>query len=81
MNELEELNRLVDNFNKGCGPLIDWVRRHRNDPFFETIDGRHILEHTSMIAEGGSLLNLKMAIILLENVILERKVGGNGEEP
>ena len=81
MNELEELNRLVDNFNKGCGPLIDWVQSHMNDPFFETEHGQHILEHTSTIAKGGSLLNLKMAIILLENVILERKAGRNGEEP
>ena len=80
MNELEELNRLVDNFNKGCGPLIDWVRMHRNDPFFETEDGQHILEHASTIAQGASLLNLKMTIILLENIILERKAGGNGEE-
>ena len=81
MNELEELNRLVDNFNKGCSPLIDWVKVHENDPFFETEDGRHIMDHIGTIAKGGSLLNLKIAIILLENVILERKAGRNGEEP
>lgn len=78
-NELMELNKLVDQFNEGSKPLISWMKKHVDDPFFETKDGKDILEHTVMIAKGGVLLNIKMAILLVQEEILEREAAKRDE--
>lgn len=79
-NELMELNKLVDQFNEGSKPLISWMKKHLDDPFFETKDGKDVVEHVCMIAKGGVLLNMKVSILLLQEVILEREAAKRDEE-
>jgi len=80
MDELMELNKLVDQFNEGSKPLISWMKKHMDDPFFETKDGKDILDHIAMIAHGGVLLNLKMTILLVQEAILDREAAKRDEE-
>ena len=80
MKDLMELNELVDLFNEGSKPLVAWMRRHMDDPFFETKDGKDVVDHVHMIAKGGVLLNLKMSILILQEVILERAAAKNDED-
>lgn len=79
-NELMELNKLVDQFNEGCKPLIDWMSEHKNDPFFDTQDGRDIRHDIAQISTGAGLLNLKIAILLTQDLILERLIGKMNDE-
>lgn len=80
MDELMELNELVNKFNEGSRPLISWMKKHMDDPFFETKDGKDILDHTAMIAKGGILLNLKTTILLVQEAILDREAAKRDEE-
>ena len=80
MDELMELNELVNQFNEGSRPLISWMKKHMDDPFFETKDGKDILDHTAMIAKGGILLNLKTTILLVQEAILDREAAKRDEE-
>lgn len=80
MKDLMELNELVDQFDEGAKPLFSWMRKHMDDPFFETKDGKDIVDHMHMIAKGGRLLNLKMSILLLQEAILERVAAKNEED-
>lgn len=81
MKDLMELNELIDQFNEGSKPLVAWMRKHMDNPFFETKDGKDVVDHVAMIAKGGVLLNLKMSILLLQEVILDRKAAIKDEEP
>ena len=80
MKDLMELNELVDQFNEGAKPLIAWMKKHMDDPFFETKDGKDVVDHIHMIAKGGVLLNMKMSILLLQEAILERVAAKNEED-
>lgn len=80
MKDLMELNELVDQFNEGAKPLIEWMKKHTDDPFFETKDGKDVADHMYMIAKGGALLNMKMSILLLQEVIFERAAAKNEED-
>ena len=80
MKDLMELNELVDQFNEGAKPLVAWMKKHMDDPFFETEDGKDVVGHMYMIAKGGALLNMKMSILLLQEVILERAAANNEED-
>ena len=80
MKDLMELNLLVDQFNEGSKPLVSWMRKHMDDPFFETKDGKDVVDHIHMIAKGGVLLNMKMSILLLQEAILERVAAKNEED-
>ena len=80
-NELMELNKLVDQFNEGSKPLISWMKKHLDDPFFETKDGKDVVDHVAMIAKGGVLLNLKMSILLMQEVVLDMKASIKDEKP
>lgn len=65
---LDELNDKVVNYNDALRALLDYVKEHVNDPFFDTKDGKDVLNHTADIAMASRLLSMKLAILKLQNL-------------
>ena len=78
--ELLELNDLVDKFNEGCKPLLEWVKKHQGSPFLDTKDGQDVWRHIVQISTGAGLLNLKMAILFTQDLIIERLIDKMNED-
>ncbi len=79
-DELLELNDLVDKFNEGCKPLLDWAKKHQSSPFFDTKDGQDVWRHIVQISTAAGLLNLKMAILFTQDLIIERLIEKRNED-
>lgn len=71
---VEKISELVDQFNDGARPLIDFMRKNKNDPFFETEDGMDIKRYTADIAMGATALMLKLIVIRLQDAAMDQEI-------
>lgn len=68
---LEELDKLINHYNKAAKAMLDYVSEHDNDPFFETENGQDVLKHMGGIAMESGMLNMKMVLIKLQNLVID----------
>lgn len=77
---VKELEKLAADLKKAVVPITDFIGKYRDDPFFETKNGRDVMTHLSDLMMDNFLLNMKMAIIKLEDISLELKLQAEEEK-
>lgn len=77
---VKELEKLTADLKKVIIPVSRFVEQHRNDPFFETENGRDVMTHLSDLMMDNFLLNMKMMIIKLEDISLELQLKAEEEK-
>lgn len=71
---VEKICELMNQFNDGKRPLIDFIRENKNDPFFKTEDGMDIIRCTADIARGSTALMLKLIDMSLRDAAMDQEI-------
>lgn len=74
---MNELMKLIREYNMGAKKMLKWFNDHMDDPLFETEDGQRLLMHSTEIAGASAMLNLVAVKMSLEDVLLDIKLQEN----
>ena len=77
---VEQIDKLLGQCNENATPLLNFIRDHIDDPFFDTEDGLSIIRHANELMDGLCGIKRRLILITLQNVIIDNQIEKDGSE-